>query len=211
MDKKVIEQYLLQLGLEARRVNLQEMKNWAWQASILLATKQRQAIPGHLAKLVPQISAPEGLLETLKAALKADGWKVQERTLAQFSVGLTSTCYNRRTGVMTKRCITVVPYISEGQKVLTLLHEWTHGILHQNLENYANRRLDRMRGMWAEFEAEATAYVVGRALGVHSPANARYIAQRGGSTLQLLSPAMIESVHVAAEYILSRLPNCVTA
>lgn len=211
MTEQEVHQALLQLGLAIRRQDRDAITRWQYAAGRIIVTKQRAEIPAHLAKLFTTAEPPSGVLEAIERAIKADGWKIQTRRLSEFTLGLTATRIRKSDGAWLQRNISVVPYIDNGQRALTLLHEWTHGILHQTHSNLTGTAFGKFNAWQMEIEAEATSWIVGRALGINSDHAPKYFAQRNLSTLQLMTPATIKQVHTAAEYILSRLPVCVSA
>jgi hypothetical protein len=208
VDTQEVEQSLLQLSLAIRRQDRDFLTRWKYAAGKIIVTKQREAIPAHLALLIPDVEAPAGLLKALEAAMRADGWRIQTRRLSQFTLGLTSTRFNIKHQVFLQRSISVVPYINDGQRVLTLFHEWAHGILHQTAQNLGSGNFRMLGAMQMEIEAEATSWVVGRLLGMNAEHAARYFAERNIGSLQLLAPKTVDNVQKAAEYILARLQWC---
>lgn len=99
-------------------------------------------------------SAPE-LLEKLKSLITDNDIKLIERVIPD------PAC-NGRTYVLNtgERVIEVQESLEDVMKIKTLLHEMTHAVLHQNIEDYAIHR-----GA-AEVEAESGAFVLGKMLGI---------------------------------------------
>ena len=89
-----------------------------------------------------------------------------------------------------------------GYKVKTLIHEVAHMLLHADIKDY---QLNRAR---YETEAEATAYIVAEALGIHSEDDAYsfgYIAQWGKDDTKRLVKESLSRVQKTANQILDEI------
>jgi len=63
-------------------------------------------------------------------------------------------------------------------KLLTLIHEFAHEILHQVKDNNGSKIIEFSRGV-REVQAEAVSYIVAYFLGVHNPFSSDYILHWG--------------------------------
>jgi hypothetical protein len=105
---------------------------------------------------------PGGRFDQLVAGARALGFGVEPATLEG---GVNGDCSHER------RRIRVATGLAGAQRVKTLAHELAHAVLHERWENRA----------LAELEAESTAFVVCRALGINSgPYSFGYLATWAG-------------------------------
>jgi antirestriction protein ArdC len=111
---------------------------------------------------LPTGDGPGGVLTRLMAWLKDEGWSVRELPLAGSMEGYTD---HRR------RLIATDSTLTPAARLVVLLHETAHALLHPSDADYVAHR-----GL-CETEAESTAYVLGTLLGLDVDASSiSYIA-----------------------------------
>jgi antirestriction protein ArdC len=102
---------------------------------------------------LPTGDGPEGALEQLTSWLQADGWTLREVALAGGCEGYTDHA---------KRVIATDTRLDPAARLVVLLHEAAHAVLHGDL---APGEYQAHRGV-CETEAESTAYVLANLLGL---------------------------------------------
>lgn len=122
-------------------------------------------------------------------AATADGFAVAEREETRGAEG-----YSEGRNIGTRRGL------ASANRALTLLHEYAHGLLHQDHALAEGRPLTREL---KECHAEATAYVVARHFGLSAPFSADYLLQWGATPERLREE--LDAVHKAATHIIRAL------
>lgn len=111
---------------------------------------------------LPTGEGPAGMLDRLSAWLRDEGWTLRELPLGGMMEGYTD---HRR------RLIVTESTLEPAARLLVLLHECAHALLHDNDAEYVAHR-----GV-CETEAESTAYVIANLLGMDSDASSvSYVA-----------------------------------
>jgi antirestriction protein ArdC len=124
---------------------------------------------------LPTGDGPVGVLDRLTVWLQAEGWTVQEEPLA---AGLEG--YTDHTGHL----IATKTGLDPAARLVVLLHEAAHALLHPDSADYVARR-----GL-CETEAESVAYVLATLLGVDVDASSiSYIAGWSHATPEILTAA----------------------
>lgn len=127
----------------------------------------------------------QALCAQIEQAMQQDGIQVSEGEL-----GLTQ-------GYSSKGRVRVREGMDSTNKVLTLLHEYAHELLHWGVEGKAQAPKVK------ECHAEAVSYVVAHHFGIHNPFSADYLQHWGNTPQDLL--AELEVVRQTASRIISRL------
>ena len=140
---------------------------------------------------VPTFFAPladdqQALLQRLVATIKHDGISVSESVHTHGAEGYSA---NKR--------IVVKPGLDSRSKVLVLLHEWGHELLHWGDDR------EQFTKVVKECQAEATAFVVAAHLGLENPYSADYLTTWG--TKPDVLRAQLEAVSRAATHMIERL------
>lgn len=125
------------------------------------------------------------LYTRLQQAVEEDGIRIEESPL-----GLTQ-------GVSMKGRIAIREGIDSRNKFLTLLHEYTHELLHWQPDTKGQPVKAK------ECHAEAVSYVVAHHFGIRNPFSADYIQHWGNTPKELL--AELDVVRRTAAYIISRV------
>lgn len=111
---------------------------------------------------LPTGEGPAGMLDRLTSWLQAEGWTVRQLPLGGAMEGYTD---HRRQLIATET------NLQPAARLLVLLHEAAHALLHENDAEYVAHR-----GV-CETEAESTAYVIANLLGVDADASSvSYVA-----------------------------------
>lgn len=127
----------------------------------------------------------QDLCARLEQAMQLDGIQVAESEL-----GLTQ-------GYSAKGRVRVREGMDSTSKVLTLLHEYAHELLHWSVEGKAQAPKIK------ECHAEAVSYIVSHFYGVHNPFSADYLKHWGNTPQDLL--AELEVVRRTVARIISRV------
>lgn len=127
----------------------------------------------------------QDLCAQLEQAMQQDGIQVGESEL-----GLTQ-------GYSAKGRVRMREGLDSTSKVLTLLHEYAHELLHWSVEGKAQAPKVK------ECHAEAVSFIVSHFYGVHNPFSADYLQHWGNTPQDLL--AELEIVRRTAARIISRL------
>jgi antirestriction protein ArdC len=126
---------------------------------------------------LPTGDGPDGALDQLTSWLKAEGWTLRELPLADGCEGYTDH---------TKRVIATDAHLDQAARLVVLLHEAAHAVLHCDL---APGEYQAHRGV-CETEAESTAYVLANLLGVDVDASSiSYVAGWSHADLAVLTAA----------------------
>lgn len=147
-----------------------------------LADLDKKPLPTFFTSLTDD--RPE-LYTRLQQAVQEDGICIEESPL-----GLTQ-------GVSVKGRIAIREGIDSRNKFLTLLHEYTHELLHWQPDTKGQPVKAK------ECHAEAVSYVVAHHFGIHNPFSADYIQHWGNTPKELL--AELDVVRRTAAYIISRV------
>ncbi len=124
---------------------------------------------------LPTGDGPAGALDRLAAWLRTEGWTLRSLPLAATMEGYTD---HRRRIIATDAALT------PAARLVVLLHETAHGLLHDSGANYVAHR-----GL-CETEAESTAYVLANLLGLDVDASSiSYIAGWSHAEPAVLSAA----------------------
>ncbi len=111
---------------------------------------------------LPSGEGPTGMLDRLTAWLQAEGWTVRQLPLGGTMEGYTD---HRRHLIATET------NLEPAARLLVLLHEAAHALLHENDAEYVAHR-----GV-CETEAESTAYVIANLIGMDADASSvSYVA-----------------------------------
>jgi antirestriction protein ArdC len=105
---------------------------------------------------LPTGEGPAGMLDRLSAWLQDQGWTLRELPLAGMMEGYTDH---------QRRIIATESNLEPAARLLVLLHETAHALLHDNEADYVAHR-----GV-CETEAESTAYVIANLLGMDADAS----------------------------------------
>jgi len=138
---------------------------------------------------VPLEGDQEAFCARIIQAATADGFNVAEEDQTHGAEG-----YNRGRDIVTRWGLASV------NRALTLLHEYAHGLLHQDHALAEERPLTRDL---KECHAEATAYVVARHFGIENPFSADYLLQWGTTPERLREE--LDAVSKAASHIIQTL------
>lgn len=164
------------------------------QGYVLVPTHPDTNLANLAEKPLPEFFTPLGCNHDELAALLVE--KMEEEGIHVIEAPLTSAEGSSHGGTV---------YIKAGQDstntCLTLIHEWTHELLHQP-------RPDRGRGLSArvrECHAEAVAYIVARHFGIHNPFSADYLLNWGNTSESLL--AELEWVQRGAKHIITTIES----
>lgn len=131
-------------------------------------------LPSDAYKL-PTGDGPAGMLDRLVTWLKGDGWSVRELPLAGTMDGYTD--HHRH-------IIATEANLAPAARLLVLLHESAHALLHLDDAEYVAHR-----GV-CETEAESTAYVLASLLGMDADANSvSYVAGWANADRDVISTA----------------------
>lgn len=133
----------------------------------------------------PLADDQQELYRRLSDVVEEEGIRIEESL-----VGLTQ-------GVSMGRRIAVRGGADSRSKFLTLLHEFTHELLHWKPD--AKRQPAKIK----ECHAEAVAYVVAHHFGVHNPFSADYLQHWGNTPTELY--AELDIVRRTAAYIIQRI------
>ena len=87
--------------------------------------------------------------------------------------------------------------LASRNKVLTLIHEYAHELLHWGADGKRQAKAVK------ECHAEAVSYVVAHHFGIHNPFSADYLHSWGATAKELL--AELETVRRTAAYIIDQL------
>lgn len=124
---------------------------------------------------LPTGDGPDGALELLTTWLQGEGWTVRELPLAGMMEGYTD---HKRHLIATESNLT------PAARLVILLHESAHALLHDNDADYVEHR-----GL-CETEAESTAYVLANLLGLDVDASSiSYVAGWSHSDPSVLAAA----------------------
>lgn len=140
---------------------------------------------------VPQFFEPladdqQALYERLVAAVRRDGISVTESVHTEGAQGYSA---NKR--------IVLKPGLDSRSKILVLLHEYAHELLHWGTDR------EQFTKVVKECQAEAVAFVTAQALGITNPYSAEYLTT-WGTTPDVLR-AQLEAVSRAASHIIQAL------
>jgi len=138
---------------------------------------------------IPLEGDQEAFSARVTQAATADGFLIAEDEHTHGAEG-----YSLGRQIVTRRGLASV------NRALTLLHEWAHGLLHQDHALAETRPLTRDL---KECHAEATAYVVARHFGLPTPFSADYLLQWGTTPEKLREE--LEAVTKAASHIIQGL------
>lgn len=120
-----------------------------------------EPVPSNAYEL-PTGEGPAGMLERLSAWLRGEGWTLRELPLGGMMEGYTD---HRR------RIIATETGLEPAARLVVLLHEVAHALLHENDAEYVTHR-----GV-CETEAESTAYVIANLIGMDVDASSvSYVA-----------------------------------
>ncbi len=103
----------------------------------------------------------------------------------------------RAQGYSAGRRIAISEGLDSRNRVLTLIHEYAHELLHWDEEG------KRQSKQVKECQAEAVSYVVAHHFGIHNPFSADYLQSWGNTPKELL--AELETVRRTAAYIIERI------
>jgi antirestriction protein ArdC len=124
---------------------------------------------------LPTGEGPTGVLDRLVSWLEAHGWSVRELPLAGTMEGYTD---HRRHIIATES------HLTPAARLLVLLHETAHALLHKDNAEYLTHR-----GV-CETEAESTAYVLAGLLGMDADASSvSYVAGWANADSEAITPA----------------------
>jgi hypothetical protein len=126
------------------------------------------------------------LYERLMAAVRRDGISVTESAHTEGAQGYSA---NKR--------IVLKPGLDSRSRVLVLLHEWGHELLHWGEDRAQFTKVVK------ECQAEATSFVVAQHLGMEAPYSADYLTT-WGTTPDVLR-AQLDAVSRAANHIIQAL------
>jgi hypothetical protein len=121
------------------------------------------------------------------------------RVVTEDGITLTEETLGREQGVSSGHRIAIREGLDSRSRVLTLLHEYAHELLHWNEKGRAQPLQVK------ECHAEAVSYVVGHHFGIHNPFSADYL-QHWGTTPKELT-AELDVVRRTAAYIIDRVEN----
>jgi len=138
---------------------------------------------------IPLEGDQEAFCSRVVQAATADGFAVAEHEQTHGAEG-----YSEGRNIVTRRSL------ASPNRALTLLHEYAHGLLHQDHALADARALTREL---KECHAEATAYVVARHFGLATPFSADYLLQWGATPERLREE--LDAVHKAATHIIGAL------
>jgi antirestriction protein ArdC len=119
------------------------------------------------------------------------------RIVAADGIALSEGSTGRAQGYSAGKRIVLREGLDSRTKVLTLVHEYAHEILHRDEKGRHQSRQVK------ECHAEAIAYVVAHRYGIRNPFSADYLHHWGNTPKQLL--AELETVRHAAAYIIDRI------
>jgi hypothetical protein len=112
-------------------------------------------------------------------------------------IAVTEEVLGREQGVSARGRIAIHSRLDSTNKVLTLLHEYVHELLHWN-------RIARAESLPVkECHAEAVSYVVAQHFGIHNPFSADYLQNWGTTSKELI--AELDVVRRTAAYIIDRI------
>jgi antirestriction protein ArdC len=132
---------------------------------------------------LPTGAGPDGALDQLVAWLQSEGWTLREVPLAGGCEGYTDH---------TKRIIATDTRLDPAARLVVLLHEAAHAILHGEL---APGEYQAHRGL-CETEAESTAYVLANLLGLDTDGSSiSYIAGWSHTDPAVLTAAAANVLH----------------
>ena len=120
-----------------------------------------EPVPSNAYQL-PTGEGPAGVLDRLSAWLRGDGWTLRELPLGGMMEGYTDH---------QRRIIATETGLEPAARLVVLLHEAAHALLHENDADYVTHR-----GV-CETEAESTAYVIANLIGMDVDASSvSYVA-----------------------------------
>jgi antirestriction protein ArdC len=120
-----------------------------------------EPVPSNAYQL-PTGEGPAGMLDRLSAWLRGEGWTLRELPLGEMMEGYTDH---------QRRIIATETGLEPAARLVVLLHEAAHALLHENDADYVTHR-----GV-CETEAESTAYVVANLIGMDVDASSvSYVA-----------------------------------
>jgi len=120
-----------------------------------------EPVPSNAYQL-PTGEGPAGMLERLSAWLRGEGWTLRELPLGGMMEGYTDH---------QRRIIATEAGLEPAARLVVLLHEAAHALLHENDADYVTHR-----GV-CETEAESTAYVIANLIGMDVDASSvSYVA-----------------------------------
>lgn len=164
---------------------------YVFDASQLDASAATKPMPQFWQKLGEDA---QPLYDRLVRAAVKDGRRVEEREGALRKINQDVQGFNHRS------LIVVQAGADATNKLLTLIHEYAHSLLHWDKDGQLRQDLTTQQ---REAQAEATAYVVALQLGIHNPFSADYV-RHFGQTPQSLR-AELEAVRSAAGHIMDVL------
>ncbi len=144
-------------------------------------------------KRPPQFFTPlegnaDALYDRVRAAATQDGFVVEESPHTRGAEGYSQS-----------RCLVTRVGLASTNRVLTLLHEYTHGLLHQGISELSEQR--ELSTSLQECHAEASAYVVAQHFKLPTPFSTDYLLQWGTTPEKLR--AELDSVIKAASHIIT--------
>jgi antirestriction protein ArdC len=120
-----------------------------------------EPVPSNAYQL-PTGEGPAGMLDRLSAWLRGEGWTLRELPLGGMMEGYTDH---------QRRIIATETGLEPAARLVVLLHEAAHALLHENDADYVTHR-----GV-CETEAESTAYVIANLIGMDVDASSvSYVA-----------------------------------
>jgi hypothetical protein len=129
------------------------------------------------------------LCEAIVTAATADGFQVETEETGSAQ------------GYSSGRRIVTQQGLDSTSRALTLLHEWAHGVLHQDGHALAQER--QLTRQLKECHAEATAWVVARHFGVPGPNSSDYLLHWGTTPNQLREE--LDAITTASSHIIASI------
>jgi N-terminal domain of anti-restriction factor ArdC len=121
------------------------------------------------------------------------------QVVTEDGITVTEEALRREQGVSQGHRIAIREGLDSRNKVLTLLHEYVHELLHWNAKGRAQPLQVK------ECHAEAVSYVVAHHFGIHNPFSADYLQHWGNSQKELIGE--LDVVGRTAAYIIDRVEN----
>lgn len=149
-----------------------------------LADREAKPLPSFFSPLADD---QQGLYDQLAAVVRGEGIVLKEEHLT-FTQGISASGR-----------ITLREGMDSTNRFLTLLHEYTHELLH-----WGTGQKDRPREV-KECHAEAVSFIVAYHFGVHNPFSADYLQHWGTTPQELL--AELEIVRRTAAYVIERMES----